>query len=165
MTRASRIRRAFYIGFTGWKGVSLFGCAFALFLGCGEKPVKLVPVHGKVLVEDQAVKSGTVSFRPDFKRGNETMEQPAGKLREDGSFELFSTGRAGAPPGWYRVLVMADNFQVVQPPPSPVWPDYPEGYLPKTLVHERYLYFNQTDIMVEVKEDPQQEDYVLRLNP
>jgi len=47
---------------------------------------------------------------------------------------------------------MADNFLAV---------DHPEGFKP--LVNDRYLHFNQTDILVEVKEES--EYYVLRLNP
>ena len=140
-------------------------CMLGLVLGCGQAPITFVPVRGKVLVEGQPVSSGTVSFRPDAERGNQSMEQPAGMLQADGSFELATPNRKGAPLGWYRVLIIADNIPAVDPPPSPVWPAYPEGFLPKPLVHDRYLYFNQTDILVEVKEDPESEDYVLRLNP
>ncbi|MEO2045573.1 MAG: hypothetical protein ABGX16_03245 [Pirellulales bacterium] len=151
-----------------WSTWGLFACAAALLMGCGEKQtpqIPLVSVHGKILVEDQPVKSGTVSFRPDGELGNKTMEQPGGMIQEDGSFELFTIDRAGAPTGWYRVLVIADNMINVDPPKSPVWPDYPEGFLPKALVHDRYLSFKKTDIKVEVKENSQPEDYVIRLNP
>ena len=143
----------------------LCGCGVLVFVGCGEPPIELVPVSGKVVVGEQPVTSGTVSFRPDAGRGNHTMEQPAGILQSDGSFELFTAERPGAPIGWYRVLVMADNFQVIDPPPSPVWPEYPEGFLPKPLVHERYLYYSQTDAMAEVSPDADKEHYVLQLNP
>ncbi len=147
-------------------GLLAFGAV--LVTGCGEPPVPEIPlvtVRGKILVEDQLVKSGTVSFRPDGKLGNKTMQQPGGIIQEDGSFELFTIDRAGAPAGWYRVLVMADNMITVDPPMSPVWPDYPEGFLPKALVHDRYLSFKKTDIKVEVKEKSQGEDYIIRLNP
>jgi hypothetical protein len=60
---------------------------------------------------------------------------------------------------------MADNFKVIDPPPSPVWPNYPEGFLPKPLVNDRYLYFNQTDVAIEVLETPPEGGYVLRLKP
>jgi hypothetical protein len=144
----------------------LLGAAAALLCGCGKEPgMKLFAVQGKVLVEGKPVKKGTVSFRPDASRGNKSMEQPTGVLREDGGFELSTQDRPGAPPGWYRVLVIADNFQVVDPPPSPVWPNFPEGFLPKPLVHDRYLYFNQTDLIVEVVEDPPEDAYVLKLKP
>jgi len=147
---------------SGW---GLFACSAALLTGCGEPPVPLVIVQGKIVVGDQPVTSGTVSFRPDAALGNKTMQQPAGTIEADGSFELFTIDRAGAPPGWYRVLVMADNMINVDPPESPVWPNYPEGFLPKALVHDRYLSFKQTDIKVEVNEEFPTEKYVIRLNP
>jgi len=144
--------------------VLLLGAAGVLS-GCRPAEVKLLPVHGKVLVGDKPVKEGTVSFRPDGARGNMSPEHPTGVLQDDGSFELLSGGRPGAAPGWYRVLVIADNFKVIEPPPSPVWPRYPEGFLPKPLVNERYLYFKTTDLLVEVVEDPDEGAYVLKLKP
>ena len=160
--------RTLFRSIVGWNTWVLFACGATLLTGCSAQQIPqihLVTVQGKILVEDQPVKSGTVSFRPDAKLGNKTMEQPAGTIQEDGSFELFTIDRAGAPPGWYRVMVMADNVITVDPPMSPVWPDYPAGFLPKALVHDRYLSFKETDIKVEVKEKIQPEDYVIRLNP
>ncbi|WP_148072181.1 hypothetical protein [Bythopirellula goksoeyrii] len=141
--------------------------AIGMILGCSEVEIIIqhVPVRGKVQVDGQPVPSGTVSFRPDAERGNQSMEQPAGMLQEDGRYKLFSANQEGAPPGWYRVLIIADNFRVVDPPTSPVWPEFPEGYLPKALVNQRYLYFHQTDLLVEVKENQDPDEYVLRLNP
>lgn len=143
----------------------LMGAIAGTLAGCGKPVVKLYPVEGKVLVEGKPVKAGTVSFRPDAARGNKSMEQPAGILREDGSFVLFTADRPGAAAGWYRVLIIADNFKVVDPPPSPVWPNYPEGFLPKPQVNERYLYFNKTDVVAEVVEEPKEDAYVLKLKP
>lgn len=134
-------------------------------VGCGVAPPKLVPVRGKVLVEGEPVTFGTISFRPDAKRGNTSMEQPGGSIGPDGSFELMSAEKPGALPGWYRVLVMADNFQVIDPPPSPVWPNYPEGFLKKPLVNDRYLYFHKTDLSVEVRDDAPPDAYTLQLKP
>jgi hypothetical protein len=140
------------------------GLLMGLF-GCGKAELPLYPVAGKVLVGEKVVTEGTVSFRPDAERGNKTMHQPVAAIHEDGRYELQTNGKPGAPPGWYRVLVLADNFRVVDPPPSPVWPNYPEGFLPKPLVNERYLYFHTTDLLVEVVEDPGKDAYVLRLKP
>jgi hypothetical protein len=145
----------------------LLGVAAAALAGCGggPPPVKLYPVRGKILVGEKPVKEGTIQLRADQARGNTTWEQPVAAIQPDGTFEVTTNGKPGAPPGWYRVLVLADNFKVVDPPPSPVWPNYPEGFLPKPLVNDRYLYFNQTDVSVEVVEDPPEEGYVLRLKP
>src|SRR5262245_37526697 len=112
----------------------------ALLCGCGKPGVKLYPVAGVVMVGDRAVTSGTIQFRADAAKGNKTMEVPVGEIQSDGRFELRTAERLGAPPGWYRVVVVGDNFQVVDPPPGPHWPDYPPGFLKKPLVNERYLY-------------------------
>lgn len=117
------------------------------------------------MVGDKLVKKGTVQLRADQAKGNKTWEQPCGTIQSDGTYELTTNGKPGAPPGWYRVLVLADNFQVVDPPPSPVWPNYPEGFLPKPLVNERYLYFQKTDVFIEVVADPEEDAYVLKLKP
>lgn len=143
-----------------------FCAAIAFLSGCGANPSPgLIPVSGKVLVDDKAVQSGTVQFRADAQRGNTTMDIPLGVIRSDGSYELTTNERPGAPPGWYRVLIVGDNFKVTNPPPSSIWPKIPEGAVPKPLVNERYLYFNQTDLFVEVVESPEADAYVLKLKP
>lgn len=136
-----------------------------LCLGCASSAPPLVPVSGKVTVADQVVTAGTVSYRPDSEKGNTSLEQPAGIIQPDGTYQLMTGNQVGAAPGWYRVLIMGDNFQVVDPPPSPVWPAYPEGFLPKKLIHERYLYFKQTDLKIEVKAGGASGSYDLRLQP
>jgi hypothetical protein len=143
----------------------LLGIGAAVLAGCGPSPPRLYPAHGKILVGDKLVKEGTIQLRANQARGNATWEQPCGTIQSDGTFELMTNDRPGAPPGSYKVLVMADNFKVVEPPPSPDWPNYPKGFLPKPLVNERYLYFNQTDLEIEVVADPPEEGYVLRLKP
>ncbi len=135
------------------------------FLGCGSpaKPA-LYPVAGKVLVGEKPVPSGMVQFRADAGRGNTTMEVPTGTIEPDGTFSLYTAGRPGAPAGWYRVLVLADNFATGDPPKSPEWPRLPKDY-PKPFVSVRYLYFHETDVIVEVVPEPREDAYVLRLNP
>ena len=134
--------------------------------GCDSpKEAKLYPVSGRVVVGDKVESSGSVQFRADTAKGNTTMEIPSCDIQADGSFELRTAGRTGAPPGWYRVLVLADNFKVVDPPPGPHWPNYPPGFLQKPLVNERYLYFAQTDLFIEVLPEPGPDAYVLKLNP
>jgi hypothetical protein len=151
---------------SGALGLAFLGAAIALFCGCGAPPPPtLVPVAGKVLVNGIAVKSGTVQFRADAERGNKTMDIPVGAIRNDGSYELMTNERPGAPRGWYRGIVIGDNFKVSDPPPSSIWPKIPEGAMPKPFVNERYLYFKQTDLFVEVVDSPEAEAYVLKLKP
>lgn len=156
-----------YSGFRRQVVALVLGVLMAAFAGCakGPPPLTLYPVRGKVMVGDKIVKEGSIQLRADQAKGNTTWEQPTGAIESDGTFELFTQGKPGAPPGWYRVLVIADNFKVIDPPPSPVWPDYPEGFLPKPLVNPRYLYFQQTDAFVEVVAEPEENAYVLKLKP
>ena len=143
------------------------GLLILLNVGCDKaKQIEtLIPVAGRVLVDDQPVTSGTVSFRPDAKRGNHSMQQPASMLGPTGDFELITANHKGAPPGWYRVLVIADNFREADPPRTDDWPKVADDYAPKTLVNSRYLYFNETDLSVEVTPNPSHGQYELRLKP
>jgi len=145
----------------------MFSVLAITFIACDRSKAfpTLYPVTGIVMVEDVPVTAGVVSFRPDASRGNRTMHQPTGMINHDGSFELLTAGRKGAPTGWYRVLIIADNFQEADPPRTEIWPKVPDDYKPKTLVNSRYLYFNETDVLVEVQENPRPDQYVLRLKP
>jgi hypothetical protein len=84
-------------------------CCLALCLaGCGDPAgPKLVPVVGKVTVDGQPVKAGTLSFRPDKSKGNTSLHEPYGEIDAAGNFKLFTNRKEGAPVGWYRVAVMA----------------------------------------------------------
>src|SRR5262245_14863103 len=89
----------------------LFAAAFCLalcLLGCGDSSgPKLVPVVGKVTVDGQPVKAGTLSFRPDKSKGNTSSHEPGGEIDAAGNYKLFTSRKEGAPVGWYRVAVMA----------------------------------------------------------
>jgi len=152
---------------SGRLGLALGVCAVVwVAAGCGKPALKLVPVSGKVLVGDKPLTFGTVQFRADISRGNRSMEVPVATVQSDGSFEMMTGARTGAPLGSWKVLVIADNFQVFDPPPSPNWPLFPDGWEPpKPLVHERYLRVPSTDLTVEVVERPGEGAYVLKLNP
>jgi hypothetical protein len=140
--------------------------------GCGKPPLKLAPVSGKVLIQDKPLTFGSIQFRADVSRGNHSMEVPTGQIQGDGSFEMMTGTRKGAPLGWWKVLVIADNFQVWDPPlwayhpPDVKPPPKPDKWEPpKPLVHERYLTVKETDLAVEVVEHPAEGAYVLKLNP
>lgn len=140
--------------------------AALILTGCGPAAVKLYPVVGRVVVENQPVPSGSIQLRADPSRGNTSHEVPVGTILPDGRFELTTGERKGAPAGWWKVVVVADNFRVFDPPPSPVWPKFPEGWEPpKPLVHARYLSAGTTDVSVEVVAEPDEDAYLLKLNP
>src|SRR5262245_40091564 len=93
----------------GWFWAALLGCGAALVVaGCGGDSDKLAPVVGKVTVDGKPLKSGTVSFRPDASKGNSSQHQPNGEIDAEGNYEmLVPPAKKGAPPGWYKVVVMA----------------------------------------------------------
>jgi hypothetical protein len=84
-------------------------CGVTLALaGCGDQSgLKLVPVVGKVTVDGQPVKAGTLSFRPDSAKGNKSVHEPYGTIDAAGNYTLFTDKKGGAPVGWYKVAVMA----------------------------------------------------------
>jgi hypothetical protein len=120
-------------------------------VGCGNPGEKLIGVAGKVTVDGQPLKTGSVSFRPDEESGNKSAHQPTGTIEADGSYELFVTaGRKGAPPGAYRVVVIAyDNPQ----PGKPL----------KSFIDRQYVDEKTTPLRIEVIEKPELGRYDLKL--
>jgi hypothetical protein len=154
-------------------GLALGVCAAVwMVAGCGKPPLKLAPVTGKIMINGKPLTFGSVQFRADVSHGNRSMEVPTGQVQPDGSFELTTGTRKGAPLGWWKVLVIADNFQVWDPPlwayhpPDVTPPPKPDKWEPpRSLVHDRYLRVQDTDLTVEVVEHPAEGAYVLKLNP
>jgi hypothetical protein len=142
-------------------------CALAcVAVGCGPARPRLVPVAGRVTVGGKPLSFGSVQFLADAARGNPSLEVPLAAVRPDGGYALETGGKKGAPPGWWKVVVLADNLRADDPPPSPVWPRLPAGYRPpRPLVHERYLKVATTDLAVEVVEKPPEGAYDLVLKP
>jgi hypothetical protein len=133
-----------------------FGLVLGVFTalwaaGCAEKGPKLVPVAGKVMAGEEPVPFGSVQFRADTGRGNQSWEVPTGVIQPDGSFEIMTGSRKGAPLGWWKVLVIGDNYTVEEPA--------------KQLVPYRYPSVKETDLTVEVVEHPGEGAYVFKLNP
>jgi hypothetical protein len=126
-------------------------CALvSVVTGC-EKSEKFVPVVGRVTVNGRALTTGSVSFRPDPGRGNASMHQPTGSIDGEGNYQLFVTGgRAGAPPGWYKVVVTAYDD------PSP-------GKPLKSFTDMKYADEKTTPLRVEVIENAPAGQYDLAL--
>jgi hypothetical protein len=127
--------------------------AVLLAAGCGPKVETFPPVAGKVTVKGETLRKGTVSFRPDATKGNGTSHHPTGEIDGEGNYVLFTTGKKGAPPGWYRVLVFADG----NPNPAPGKPS-------QWLHHPKYTSEKTTDVWVEVVEKPPPGGYDLNLS-
>jgi hypothetical protein len=120
-------------------------------LGCGAAPV---PVSGKVMLDKKPLTTGIVSFRPDRGKGNTNAVEPRGKIAEDGSYTLETNGKPGAPPGAYKVVVIAQG-----PPVKPK-----DLYSPnKQIINPKYLQEDKTDLSVTVVKDPAPDAYDLKV--
>src|SRR5262249_25238154 len=96
-------------GFRRW---AVFGLCVAAYAapGCGRKqqqqPVRLLPVVGKVTVDDRplVVAEGSVVFWPDPAKGNPSKQPATGAISSKGDYTLYTELEKGAAPGWYKVV-------------------------------------------------------------
>jgi hypothetical protein len=91
-------------------------CIIAVLLltlsACESDPVgKTVPVKGKVMVNGKPLTTGNVVFWPDEAKGNKLSGNllPTSKIAEDGTYDLVTKGKPGAPPGAYKITVNAQT--------------------------------------------------------
>jgi hypothetical protein len=119
--------------------------------GCGDN-IERVPVSGRVLVDGQPLrgKAGSVLFKPDSSKGKPGSHEAAGNLDEEGNYVLFTAGKKGAAPGWYKVVVFATEKGADRDAPARVF-------------HPRYCSDKSTPLAVEVVAQPAAEQYDLKL--
>jgi hypothetical protein len=135
---------------------SLAGFALVVGLtGCSSSEVRLTPVAGRVLVKGTPVARGTVSFRPDAAKGNQSKFEPGAQIDSDGNYRLKTSGRDGAPLGWYRVILACAE---------PIDPKNPYAP-PKYLVNPKYATLETSDLAVEVVEGAPAGKYDLPVLP
>lgn len=84
---------------------------FMSFLGCGERPPKLVAVEGKVLSEGKPVTAGSIIFHP-AQNNAYTRDNPSSLLQLDGGFTMktFPFGE-GVSPGKYTITFSPEVAQ------------------------------------------------------
>ena len=121
----------------------LVGVLVLSVAGCGEPdPVgRTFPVKGKVTVNGEALKRGSVAYLPDESKGNTSKFSPSGDIGEDGTYELKTRNKPGAPPGAYKVIVVSR---------TDVDSTKPTAY--KNLVPPIYSAKDKTPLEREVKE-------------
>ena len=130
--------------------------ASLLFLsGCGDGG-NLVSVSGKVTNDGKVLTTGTVTFYPDKNKGNTSQDIPIGQIGEDGTYTLYTGQRYGAPPGAYKVTVVAEE-------PRAQGKAEDEYAIPKYLVRQDYLDVEQTPLFLEVKPGAPEGHYDLKL--
>jgi hypothetical protein len=121
------------------------GLALLWLAGCGGGGgEKLTPVAGKVTVQGAPLTTGGVSFHPDAQKGNRTQHIPVGSLDAQGNYTLMSAAREGAPLGWYKVTVTAQEPIDLKNPYAP----------PKHLISPKFSDPGTSGLAVEVVERP-----------
>jgi hypothetical protein len=126
--------------------------AVLAFSGCGGPP--LYPVSGKVLVDGEPLAKGFVVFHPDDDRPMAGADLPRGELNQEGVYELHSGEKVGAPPGKYRIVIVAQDLNTRAPDArSAVHPE------PKPLIDRLYFDAEKTPLRADVKKDAAPGDY------
>ena len=130
------------------------GLLLAVPTGCNRGPdLKLVPVSGRVTYDGRPVTTGSISFRPDTAKGNSSPYEPAGDIDANGNYKLYTAGKEGAPPGWYKVAVVS----TAEPDP-----ENPSA-VPKSFIPRKYGEPTNSGLEKEVVEQPPTSAYDIDL--
>jgi hypothetical protein len=114
----------------------------ALAAGCGERPVELAPVSGKIRYRGEPLRSGSIVFTPDPDRGGRGPLAHA-DIQPDGTYRLFTGDQPGAVAGWHRITLLAVE------PSRPGGP--PSATAVRFLLPLRYSDPEQSGLLREVK--------------
>jgi len=139
------------------RGRLLITVLAAMVAGCstGEK---LIEVKGQVLIGDKPVGKGLgyVTFHPDEKKGNKSLEEAIATIQPDGSYTLITREKPGIAPGWYKVGVSIAEVMDPKNPYVTTW------LMPNP---EKFRDWNRSGIAIEVVESPQPGQYDIKLPP
>jgi hypothetical protein len=128
---------------------------FAVVAGCRTSTEDArIPVEGKVTLGGKSLTTGTVILRPDVAKGNDSKHEPRGRIDATGAYRVETALQPGAPPGWYKVAVLA--FE----------PTDPKAYAPPvSLIPEKYNDPEQSGFSFEVTRTAQPGAFDLKLEP
>jgi hypothetical protein len=122
-------------------------------VGCDRSGVgRVVPVKGIVTIDGKPLTTGSLVFKPDAGKGNQSTFEPAGQIGADGSYELFTGPKEGAPLGWYNIGVVAQELNAADPYAAP-----------KSLIPAKYADAVSSGVAIEVVENPAAGAYDIRL--
>ena len=146
----------------GHRLIAWLASAFAVSIlgsGCGDGITRL-PVSGKITFNNEPFTAETtrILFKPDKSKGNNSSLEPVGEVDEEGIYTLTTKGKAGAPPGCYKVIVTAHDSDFRRAGTVPSRP------VPKSLLPAKYGSASTTDLAVEVVASPAQGHYDLKLS-
>jgi hypothetical protein len=135
--------------------LTLLGLLSLLLLtGCPSGPAvpPVVPVKGRVSVDDKPLTAGQVSFFPETPDEKFKIGPPSGQIDASGNYELFTEGHAGAPAGKYKVMVTP----AMVPTPG-------AKEMPKAPFNAKYRDPKSSDLVIEVVATPGPNAYDLKL--
>ena len=127
------------------RGVVILALAFVVMLlaGCGQAD-GLVPVSGKVSIDNKPLAAGSVCFHPDAGKGTKATVEAVGVIDSQGNYKLVSGAKEGAAPGWYKVTVTAqEKFDAKDP-----------YALPKHLINAKFSDPHTSGLTIQVVERP-----------
>jgi len=125
----------------------------SLAAGCNSGgPGRLVAVQGRVTVDGKPLATGSVVFKPDAAKGNLSKFEPSSTIGANGEYSLFTAEKPGAPLGWYKVGVVAQEADPKNP------------YSMKSLVPARLSDPETSGLSIEVKDNATAESYDLKLS-
>ena len=137
---------------------ALLGVSVVLAAAGCSGGVKTVPVSGKVTLGGVPVSpegegwSGTVTYHPDEEKGTKAGGPLLlGTIGEQGAYAISGGGKAGVPPGWYKVTV---DIKKSGNPKDPY-------ALPTPLVGKQFTDPKLTPLSKEVKADAPEGAYDL----
>ena len=135
--------------------VAVGGLVLLAVAGCTAKSDRFSPVSGNVSVDGKPLATGSVTFHPHLAKGNLTPHIPVGTVDTQGNYKLMSATKQGAPSGWYKVTVTA------QEPIDPKTPYAP----PRNLISPKWSDATTSGLEIEVVDHPSAGAYDLKLAP
>jgi hypothetical protein len=142
-------RRTGSLAVLGITAVVLAGLA-----GCGRWASEtMLPVEGQVQFGGKLLTRGTVVLYPDAGKGNTTKHEPRGTIEADGRYKIFTHPHAGAPPGWYKVAVLATEASDPKNPYA----------VPRSLLPPKFGNPDESGLTLEVRSQPPPGAYDLDL--
>lgn len=127
--------------------VCLLMAPAAFTTGCGKEAAKgerLTPVVGKVTLNGKPLGAGAVTFHPDTSKGNNSPHIPVGMLDASGEYKLMSATKDGAPLGWYKITVSAQEPIDLNNPYAP----------PKNIINPKFGDVQTSGLSLQVVENP-----------
>ncbi len=139
--------------------MTVFCClsVVSIAVSCSSGSAKLYPVSGIVTVNGSPLAAGSVTLYADVARGNATMEIPGGEIK-NGKYELFTGQKAGAPAGFYKVVVISTTFSGKKIPTKGA-----TAQMPRSLINVKYGDPGRTPLTFEVVAGPEAGAYDLEV--